>query len=42
MNKDSKLWRLFNELEFEVSRLEEENILLKEKVKQSEVACLCG
>ena len=36
MNKDSKLWRLFTELEFEVSRLEEENILLKEKVKQSE------
>lgn len=36
MKKDSKLWRLFSELDWEISRLEEENILLKEKIRQSE------
>jgi hypothetical protein len=35
-NTETKLWKLFYELEREITRLEEENTSLKEKVKQSE------
>jgi excisionase family DNA binding protein len=35
-NAETKLWKLFFELEREVTRLEEENTSLKEKIKQLE------
>lgn len=36
MKKEGRLWRLFTELEAEITHLEEENHLLKERVKQVE------
>jgi predicted DNA-binding transcriptional regulator AlpA len=35
-NTETKLWKLFYELEREITRLEEENTSLKEKMKQVE------
>jgi predicted DNA-binding transcriptional regulator AlpA len=35
-NAETKLWKLFFESEREITRLEEENTFLKEKMKQSE------
>ena len=35
-NAETKLWKLFLELEREITRLEEENTFLKEKVKHLE------
>jgi len=36
MKTETKLWRLFLELEGEITRLEQENVALKEKIRQSE------
>jgi predicted DNA-binding transcriptional regulator AlpA len=34
MGNDSNIWRLFRELESEIAKLQEDNVVLKEKIRQ--------